>query len=233
MHYPRHLGIIPDWNRTRAKKRWLPSIVGHQQGFENFQKLSEYIFEHTSIEIVTSRWASTENIHQRSQKELAYLYKIYQKVTQVMKNIHNNHGIGFKWIGSPVWLPTDLVEHFYTQEKIYPSNNGKYAILAVNYGWNDEILRGINTLLSHVDSSSEITAELLSQHMDLGKFPPVELIIRTKGEMAKRLSGFMTWWMSYAEIYFSDKLFPSFDISDLQEVLKEFDARYMYQNFWK
>lgn len=233
MHYPKHLGIIPDGNRTRAKNAWLPSIIGHQEWFKNFQTIVKYIFDSTEIQVITSRGASTENILERSPTELKYLYKIYKNVTQVMEEIHHTHGVGFKRIGSENHLPTKLIEHFYTQEKKYPSLNGKYAILAVNYWGNDEILRGINHLLESTTHNNTITQKELSDAMDLGDFPLVELIIRTKWKMAKRLSGFMTWRISYAEIYFSDKLFPDLTIEDVKDILSEYDKNYHYRNFGK
>lgn len=69
--------------------------------------------------------------------------------------------------------------------------------------------------------------------MDLGDFPPIELVIRTKGKMAQRLSGFMTWWISYAELYFSDKYFPDFTVNELQKVLEWFNSIVEYRNYGK
>lgn len=97
-----------------------------------------------------------------------------------MKEFYDEHGIGYKWIGSPDGLPTNLVEFFYEQERRYPSRGGKYMIVAVNYGGNDEILRGINNFLSSHPDAHSITQEQLSESMDLAHFPPIELVIRTK-----------------------------------------------------
>lgn len=233
MNYPRHLGIIPDGNRTWAKEKDLPSIIGHKAGFENFRKLANYCFSQTTIEILTSRGASTENIKERSPEELEYLYEIYQMITQDIIDLHTNYGVGFRWIGSEEWLPINLVEFFHEQEKTYPSRNGKYFILAVNYGWNDEILRGINSFLQTHPSSTHITADNISSSMDLWDLAPVDLVIRTKGKMAKRLSGFMTWWIAYAELYFSDYYFPDFNNDELQKALEWYNSIVEYRNFGK
>lgn len=233
MHYPRHIGIIPDGNRTRAQERELPSIFWHKAGFEHSKKLVEYCFLQTEVECITLRWASTENIQERSPQELEYLYDIYQTIDDDMKEFYLEHGIGYKRIWSSEWLPDKLVDFFHQQEKKFISKNGKYIILAVNYGGNDEIIRGINSLLQNNPNLQSVSEQQLSDTMDLWSFPAVDLVIRTKGEMAKRLSGFMTRWISYAELYFSDKFFPDFSIEELQKALERYDSIVKYRNFWK
>lgn len=232
MNYPRHIAIIPDGNRTWAKEHNLPSIFWHKAWFETAKELVAYCFKKTSIEIATLRGASTENIKERSAKELEYLYEIYQMISKEMVDLHDNYGIWFKWIGSTLWLPKNLVDFFHHQEKTYPSKDGKYYILAVNYGGRDEIMRGIQQFQQNHPNQT-ITEEALSQSMDLWSLPPIELVIRTKGKMAKRLSGFMTRWIGYAELYFSDLYFPDFHIPQLQEALKRFDSIVEHRNFWK
>ncbi len=192
MNYPRHIGIIPDGNRTRAAERDLPKIIGHKSGFERAKEIVKYTLGETSVEIVTIRWLSTENARERSPEELSYLFELYQTITDDMKDFFKQYHIGFKRIGSPNGIPEELVQFFYDQEKRYPSKNGKYFILAVNYGWRDEILRGIKKY-AEKEWSEEIknlTEEELSDSMDLWIFPPIELVIRSKGEIAKRISRF-------------------------------------------
>lgn len=233
MNYPLHIGIIPDGNRTWAEQKDLPSIIGHQSWFENSKKIVKYCFSQTPIKCMTLRGASTENIQERSTEELEYLYEIYQTIDDEMKDFYLEHGIGYKRIWSPKGLSDQLVNFFHEQEKKFISQNGRYIILAVNYGWNDEILRGINTLLqSHPDLQS-VSEQQLSASMDLWWFPPVDLVIRTKWEMAKRLSGFMTRWIWYAELYFSDTFFPDFTVEEFKKSLKRFDSIVEYRNFGK
>ena len=102
MHYPRHIGIIPDGNRTWAQDKDLPSIIGHKAGFDNSKKLVTYCFSQTPIDIITMWGASTENVKERSPEELEYLYEIYQTMTKDMSDFYDEHSIGFKRIGSPV-----------------------------------------------------------------------------------------------------------------------------------
>lgn len=232
MHYPRHIALIPDGNRTRAKERWLPSFIGHQQGFQQAKILAHYCMTQTPIEVITIWGASTENIKERSQQELSYLYEIYQTLTNDMIELYEQHGIGFQWIGSEEGLPTELVQYFRDQSKRYTSKNGKYIILAVNYGGQDEILRAIQTYITTHPGQVPNLWEIQS-HLDLAPFPPVELVIRTKGKIAKRLSGFMTWRIGYAELYFSDLYFPDFDSTQLQTALTRFDSVVQHRNYGK
>ncbi len=235
MNYPRHIAIIPDGNRTRAKERDLPGIFWHKAGYERAKELAMYALWATDTEVVTLRWASTENIQERSQEELEYLYKIYQTITTDMEEFYDTNGIGVKWIGSDQGLPQSLIDFFKAQEKRFISTSGKYIILAVNYGWRDEIIRGIQAYIdAEWDGNIEqLTEEGLSNYMDLWDIPPVELVIRSKGEVAKRLSGFMTRWIWYAELYFFDKYFPDFTVEELKKSLERFDSVVEHRNFWK
>lgn len=235
MHYPRHIAIIPDGNRTRAKEKDLPSILWHKAGYERAKELAMFALWETPIEVVTLRWASTENIKERSQEELSYLYEIYQTITTDMEEFYDTNGIGVKWIWSAEWLPPSLVDFFHAQEKRFVSSQGKYIILAVNYGWRDEIIRGFKNYLNTVwpTQAHTITESILTKYMDLWNFPPVELVIRSKGEVAKRISWFMTRWIGYAELYFFDKYFPDFTLTELKKSLERFDNIVQYRNFWK
>lgn len=232
MHYPRHIAIIPDGNRTRAKDRDLPTIMGHQAGFQNAKKLAKHIFTQTPIEVLTLRWASTENIAERSPNELEYLYEIYQTFSDDMHEFYIEHGIGYRRIGSPTWLPSELVSFFRQKEQEYPSRDGKYIVIAVNYGGRDEIIRWVNQYITAYPGE-QITESGLSEMMDLGSLPPVDLVIRSKGESAKRISWFMSRWIGYAELYFFEKYFPDFNINELHKSLVWFDSVVDQRNFGK
>ncbi|NOZ45087.1 MAG: undecaprenyl diphosphate synthase family protein [bacterium] len=78
---------------------------------------------------------------------------------------------------------------------------------------------------------SNIDEKTLSQSLDLGNIPPIELVIRTKGEIAHRTSGFMSWWIGYAELFFTKKMCPELMVKDLQEALQRFDKVYQHRNF--
>ncbi len=150
-----------------------------------------------------------------------------------MEEFYDTHGIGVKRIGSPKWLPQSLIDFFHLQEQRFVSKSGKYLILAINYGWRDEIIRGIKNYIhtTGAEDINNLTEETFGHYMDLWGIPPVELVIRSKGEVAKRLSWFMSRWIGYAELYFFENYFPDFTVDELKKSLVWFDSVVEHRNF--
>ncbi len=238
MHYPQHIAIIPDGNRTWAKRKWLPKFIGHKNWFERVVELTKYVFENTPIKAMTVWGLSTENLKNRSEEELQYLFEIYKNRWNDLDEFLSKNKINFKRIGSPVWLPQDLINFLQEKEKKHSYNTDRYNIVAINYGGRDEILRWINALIQDIKKwgtnfVNEIDEQVFSQYLDLADVPPIELVIRTKWWVARRLSGFMLWWIGYAELYFTEKLLPDFDIEELNRALEWFDSIVNERNFGK
>lgn len=238
MHYPRHIAIIPDGNRTRAKEHWLDDIEWHLKGIDISTELSKYIFTQTPIEVMTGWWLSTENIANRSSEYIANLCQLFIVKGDLMNEFLQEHRINFRRIWSPVWLPWDFVEHMLNKQKIFSyEDSAKTIIFAINYGWRDEIMRGIRTLIDRAWDIQTLKTNLtdisLWSAMDLWSYPPIELVIRTKGNLAHRTSGFMSRWIGYAELYFTDTKYPDFDTSELKHALERYNQVYMYRNFGK
>ncbi|USN54509.1 MAG: undecaprenyl diphosphate synthase family protein [Candidatus Peribacteria bacterium] len=110
---------------------------------------------------------------------------------------------------------------------------GRTCITAVNYGGRDEIIRGFQSYITQGGVVADLTAEQFGQYLDFGDVAPVDLVIRTKGDVARRLSGFMSWWIGYAELYFTAAKFPEFDISELEKALIWYDSICEERNFGK
>ncbi len=235
MHYPRHIGIIPDGNRTRAKEHDFPTVAGHKQWSDNVSVLARYIFEHTEIDVMTIRWLSTENMAERSSDELSFLFELCQMAVERMIPLMEEHHISFRRAGSHVGMPDDLRDYLVQTQEKYRYETDKTIVLAFNYGGRDEILRAIQKVASQTDIQTlqTIDAETLSDAMDFGWLPVVDLVVRTKGWYASRISWFMLWWIGYAELYFTDKYFPEFDVAALQEALVWYDQRWEQRNFGK
>ncbi len=233
MHYPKHIAIIPDGNRTRAKERGLPSVMWHIEWKKRTKELLDYIIEQTPIEVVTLWWLSTENALQRSADERAALYDIFKQAVEEIIPSLVKHKINFRRAWSPEWLPPELVELFRATQKTYVYDSPKWVVIAVNYGWRDEIIRGIQAWQASEEASQPLTAELLSPYLDFGGLPPVEMVVRTKGDDASRTSGFMSWWIGYAELYFTSIKFPDFTLSELDKALARFDDCAEKRNFGK
>lgn len=160
---------------------------------------------------MTGWFLSTENLHKRSEAELEFIFSIYKTIGNDLDDFLQENHINFKWIGNPAGVPADFADFLRAKEQrfSFPDSN-RYAVFAINYGGRDEIIRGINALLAKEGTNSDISEENLSKYMDLGSLPPVELVIRTKGDEAQRTSGFMARRIGYAELYFTAKTYPAF-----------------------
>lgn len=238
MHYPRHVAMIPDGNRTRAKDNGLDEIQGHLTGIDRSMELIQHIFTHTPIEVMTGRWLSTENVSTRDPEYVRTLCNFFKLKGDLLDDFLVQHRISFRRIGSPEGLPEDFVEYMVDKTQRFAfSDSSKTVVFAINYGWRDEIMRGITSLASSSSDLAEfqknLTETTLSTAMDLGDLPAVELVIRTKGDKAHRTSWFMSWWIWYAELYFTPLKYPDFTIQEFDKAIAWFDAVAEYRNFGK
>lgn len=131
------------------------------------------------------------------------------------------------------WLPQDFLDYMKGMVERFTFDTDRYLIFAINYGGRDEIIRGIKSYIQDGNNISDLDEDKLSGHMDLWAYDPVELVIRTKWETSSRISGFMSWWIWYAELYFTSKLFQELEDIDLQTALERYDKIYTFRNFGK
>ena len=194
-------------------------------------KLAQYVYTQTDIEVFTLWGLSTENLTNRTQQELDYLFDLYRKITENLYELFRQERVNFRVAGDMEGLPHDLVDFLEQKqdEFTYPDSK-KTFVLAVNYGGQDEILRAMKKL---VVSGDTISKENLEKYSDFWGLPPVELVIRTKQQLAKRLSGFMLWWIGYAQLYFTDLYCPDFTVKELQKALDWYEQSLESQNFGK
>lgn len=231
MQYPRHVALIPDWNRTWARERWKLWIEWHLEWLRRCEELATYIFENTNVEVFTVWWLSTENLKNRTQDELNYLFGLYRKTWEDMKDFFRKNHVNFRIVWDMDKLPGKLVEFFKEKmEELKYLDSKKTFVMAINYWWQDEILRAVKKLN---DSGDEISKENLEKYMDFWWFPTVDLVIRTKQKLAKRLSWFMLWWIWYAQLYFTDVYCPDFTVEEFEKAVVWWNDSLGSQNFWK
>jgi len=163
--------------------------------------------------------------------ELNYLFDLYKRITENLYDMMRENHVNFRFAGDKTQLPSHLVNFINEKESefVFP-DSPKTFVLAVNYGWQDEILRAIKKLN---DSWEKITKENLEKYMDFGWLPTVDLVIRTKQKLAKRLSGFMLWWIGYAQLYFTDLYCPQFTVDEFNKAIERRNSSLDSQNFWK
>ena len=237
--YPKHVAIIPDGNRTWAKSKWYSNPVEWTlEGEKRVEEIINYVFKKTPIKVITVWGLSTENARNRNNEEKEFLFNLFWSIWEPHKELLKKEKINFKRVGSEEWLPKKLVNYFRGLEKEfhYPSSD-RWLVIAINYGGRDEVVRGIKKMAKKKDLANlkpqEIEEGLTYKYLDFAGLPQVDLVIRTKGHLARRLSGFMLWWIGYAELYFAPQMMPEFGVKEFKEALSWFEQVVKYRNFWK
>ncbi len=233
MIYPKHIALIPDWNRTRAKEKWFHQMIWHMEWSKTVTAIIKYLFTNTEVEVFTVWGLSTENMGNRTPEELEYLFDLYKTFNEGLFEFMQQNQINFKRVWSSAWLPQHLIDFLLEKMRKLKFDNNKYVILAINYGGRDELIRWINKRVDETWWNKSIDENTLSSYLDFAEFPPIELVIRTKWELAKRLSGFMLWWIGYAQLYFTATKCPDFREEELKKALERFDSIADKRNFGK
>jgi len=213
----KHLGIIMDGNRRWAKKAGKPAIEGHRQGYKNLKDLLSAVKD-LDIDTVSVYAFSTENWN-RSHEEVEGIMGLLR---WVMKNELNDlikEGIRVRWIGSEDRVPKDIIALMRNaEEKTKDLTEGTLAI-CFNYGGHQEIVDAANKAAE----SGEISQETITKNLYAPDIAPMDLLIRTSGE--KRISNFMLWRMEYAELHFTDTLWPDFSRQELRDIVNDYHGR--------
>lgn len=215
---PRHIAIIMDGNGRWAKKRLMPRSFGHKQGMERMIGLLEHAFD-LGVEYVTVYALSTENL-KRPQEELAGLYELIRKHFKTYMERVCARGVELRIIGDISPLPEDVQTIVREAEAQTAQFSGKGINVALCYGSRAELVRAVNRA---VEKGEKVTEESLSNLLYTAGQPDPDLLIRTGKEV--RLSNFLLYQCAYAELYFSDKMFPEFSDSDLEEAILWYSAR--------
>ena len=215
---PRHVGLIMDGNGRWAKKRLMPRGYGHNAGMNRMIGLAERAKER-GVRYLTVYTLSTENFS-RPKEELEGLYSLFRKYfAENVKKLYKK-GAAVKVIGDISVLPQDIQRLLTDGEKNSPRSAEFTLIFAINYGARAEILRAVRLAQ---EQKEEIDADGFARLLYTDGIPDPELIIRTGGE--KRLSNFLMYQAAYAELYFSDTLFPDFSDEELDKALEDFSKR--------
>ena len=221
---PYHIVLFPDGNRRWAKKRRLPTLKGHWQGYKNLMDFC-YWCKDRGVKIVTAFGFSTEN-WKRSKKEVDYLMKLFGKGLLDKENVKKaqKEKVRIKIIGQIKKLPESLQKVVKKIEDLTKNNEGFQLNLAVSYGGKWDILQAVQKIIKEKIPARNITESLFEEFLSTTGLPDPDLVIRAGGE--KRLSNFLLWQAAYSELYFSEKLWPDFTKKDLDEALIEYEHRH-------
>jgi len=219
--FPNHVGIIVDGNRRWAKEKKLPTFTGHKKGAERIEEIVKYAQE-LGVKIITIYAFSTEN-WKRAEEETSYLMGLFETYARNKMKEANNLGIQIRILGDFQGLP-DTLQKALTKLKILTRSNKKMIVnLALNYGGRDELVRTFKKLLLANVTALELTEELININLDTTGLPDPDMIIRTSGE--QRLSNFLPWQGTYAELYFPKVNWPDFDKKQFDIAIEEFQRR--------
>ncbi|MFC4295036.1 polyprenyl diphosphate synthase [Novosphingobium tardum] len=206
-----------DGNGRWAKKRHLPRAIGHKRGVEAVREVVRAA-RRMGLEALTLYAFSSEN-WKRPQDEVADLMGLLRHFIRSDIDEFAANGVRLKIIGDYLALAPDIVELIEDALARTAGNRGTTLAVALNYGAQQEIARAA----SAAAAEGPITAESIAAHLDTADMPPLDLLIRTSGEL--RLSNFLLWQSAYAELWFSDVLWPDFTPAHLAEALEAFAAR--------
>lgn len=216
----KHIAFIMDGNGRWAKKRGMPREYGHKAGAKTFERVLDRCNER-GIQAATFYVFSTEN-WKRSEREVNALMKLLEDyLSECEKQIRDDkRNIRFIFLGDKTPFYPHLRRKMEDIEKI-SAHNTRIVNLAINYGGRSELTYAFNALAK--EEKKQITEEDISRSLYTKESPELDMIVRTGGDL--RISNFLLWQAAYAELYFTDKLWPDFSAEDVDEVIEDFKRR--------
>ena len=222
---PKHIAIIMDGNGRWAESRGLQRREGHQAGAESVKAVTEGCIE-AKVEYLTLYAFSNENWN-RPQTEVNALMKLLEQFLKKKSKELKENNIRLQAIGNLQNLSLGALKALEKTIEETRNNTALTLILALSYGAREEIVHGVKGVLSDINNGnldpSKIDTEIFSKYLYTAQTPDPDLLIRTSGE--KRLSNFLLWQISYAELLISEKLWPDFRKEDLLEAIEDFRDR--------
>lgn len=216
-HGARHVAIIMDGNGRWAKKRFLPRVAGHRAGVEAVRTIVRAAGD-MGLEALTLYAFSSEN-WKRPEEEVTDLMGLMKRFILSDLDEFAANDVKLKVIGDWRALAPDVVALIENALDRTAGNRRTTLAVALNYGAQDELVRAATAAAA----AGAITADAIEANLDTADLPPLDLLIRTSGEV--RLSNFLLWQSAYAELYFTDRLWPDFTPADLQAALDHFARR--------
>jgi undecaprenyl diphosphate synthase len=215
---PHHVAIVMDGNGRWATKRLLPRIAGHKQGVDSLNRCVRACIER-GIGVLTVFAFSSENWNRPSEEVSGLMSLLVQALSKEVSHLHAN-GVSLHFIGSRQQLSAQVQSELTKAETLTEVNNRFILNVCFNYGGRWDIAQAAQKLTSRGEVITEIA---MDRAMALAHVPDPDLLIRTGGEL--RLSNFLLWQAAYSELHFSDKLWPEFDESALDEAIAVFRSR--------
>lgn len=222
---PKHIAIIMDGNRRWAKSRCMPPIAGHWKGAEALTQIVEAA-ANLGVKTLTVYSFSTETWN-RPRDQIDGLMQLFKMYLAGQRERMIREGVSLDAIGDISKLTSDVRAVLDETKQATAKGNRINLVLALNYGARDDICRAIKALVTECEKGNikkeEISEQVFSRFVDTAKWGDPELLIRTSGEM--RLSNFLLWQISYAEVYLTNVMWPDFTEEDLVQAIADYQRR--------
>jgi len=218
---PRHIAIIMDGNGRWAQSRGLPRTAGHAAGSTSVERALQAISD-AGVEALTLYSFSSEN-WSRPKDEVDALMTLCVAKLQEKREFLVEHNIQLKHLGRREGLPASVLGELDSTIDATSVCTGPTLCLALNYGSRDEIVDAIRAIASSNTAPSDITEQTIADNLGTAGLPDPDLLIRTSGEF--RLSNFLLWQISYAEIIVTETLWPDFTEQDLFDAIRKYASR--------
>jgi len=222
---PRHIAIIMDGNGRWAQQKGLARLEGHQRGSANVRSIVTEVTR-LGVECLTLYSFSTEN-WKRPLEEVKGLMNLYEEYLIKERPTIMKYNVRVRHLGIDSELPENVRRELHETVRISKDNTGMTLCLALNYSGRKELINAIRTMIRDgIDGRikpGDTNESLISSYLDTAGLPDPDLLIRTAGEM--RISNFLLWQISYAELYVTDIHWPDFDQDILHEAIRNFAQR--------
>jgi undecaprenyl diphosphate synthase len=221
--FPEHIGIIMDGNGRWAVQRGLVRTQGHLEGLKAAKRIVKAAAV-LGIKYLTLYAFSTEN-WKRTAEEVSFIMGLVKQYLRAEFDFSKKNKIRVRHAGDFTGLPPDIQKEISDSIKSTASFNGMQVILAINYGGRDEIIRAFRKYVQEnsLNDLTQINEKDINTYLDNPDIPDPDLIIRSAGE--NRTSNFLLWQGAYSEIYISPKLWPDWDMEDLEAAIADFLKR--------
>ncbi|HRD66931.1 MAG TPA: isoprenyl transferase [Candidatus Competibacter sp.] len=222
---PHHVVIVMDGNGRWAQQRSLPRTAGHREGAKTVRRIVQACSER-GIEVLTLFAFSSEN-WRRPRREVEVLMNLFLTTLRSEIRRLDTANVRLRFIGNPSAFSPTLQDYIAKAQQRTAKNTGLTLVVAANYGGRWDIAQAARRLSEEIMAGQlqprDVTPDILQRYVCLSDLPEPDLFIRTAGE--QRISNFLLWQLAYTELYFTDRLWPDFDVDDLEAACAAFASR--------
>jgi len=223
--WPRHIAIIMDGNGRWAERQKLPRIEGHRRGVDSVRATTEECAR-LGMEQLTLYCLSSEN-WKRPQQEIDFLMHLLEQYMIEERSTIMDNNVRVRMIGRRTNIPDQVLNELDLTVEMSSTNSGMWMNLAINYGARAELVDAVRAIGGKIVtgdlSIDDLSEQTIADNLYTAGLDDPDLLVRTAGEM--RISNFLLWQISYAEIWVTQKCWPEFDIPTLHEAIVDFAAR--------